>query len=60
MPTLKAEQLRAISEELFVQAGANVDNARCLAEHMVLANLTALAQVLRLTRANPVDVLRAE
>ncbi len=27
MPTLKAEQLRAISEELFVQAGANVDNA---------------------------------
>ena len=27
---------------------------------LVLANLTALAQVLRLTRANPVDVLRAE
>ncbi len=39
MPTLKAEQLQAISEDLFVQAGANVDNARCLAEHMVLANL---------------------
>ena len=39
MPILKAEQLRAISEELFVQAGASADNARCLAEHMVLANL---------------------
>ena len=39
MPTLKAALLQTLCEDLFVQAGASVDNARCLAEHMVLANL---------------------
>ena len=39
MPTLKAARLQTICEELFVRAGASADNARCLAEHLVLANV---------------------
>ena len=39
MPTLKADKLRGIVEQLFVAAGASQDEAQIVARHSVAANL---------------------